>query len=143
MSGHYSTYFRDQAFVSLTQEYNITERIGSGTYGLVFRAHRWNQSKNVAIKVYRPGRRGTISSATEAEVNVRQLSFVVKLFLMLAQILRHLKKSLQSNPQYRDLFVQILQVPLRWQTATYTVFEFYPVDLWVSTLRVRPGDCFF
>jgi predicted unusual protein kinase regulating ubiquinone biosynthesis (AarF/ABC1/UbiB family) len=70
MSGYSSTDFRDQAFVSLTQEYNITERIGSGTYGQVFRAHRWNQSKNVAIKVYRPGRHGTVSGATLDEVDV-------------------------------------------------------------------------
>ena len=73
MPGHSSTDFRVQAFISLTQEYNIMERIGSGTYGQVFRAHRWDQSKNVAIKVYRPGRRGSVTSATEDEVNVRQI----------------------------------------------------------------------
>lgn len=61
---------------------------------------------------------------------------------MSPQILKHLKKSLQSNPQYHNLFVQILQFPPRWQTATHAVFEFYPMDLWVSILRVRSGDYF-
>lgn len=77
MPGHSSTDFRDQAFVSLTQEFNITERIGSGTYGQVFRAHRWNQSKNVAIKVYRPGRHGSVSDATADEVDVGDNSLLV------------------------------------------------------------------
>ena len=76
MSGHSPTEFRDQAFVSLTKEYNITERIGSGTFGQVFRAHRWNQSKNVAIKVYRPGRRGSVSDATADEVIVGDISLL-------------------------------------------------------------------
>lgn len=143
MPGHSPTNFRDQTFVSLTKEYNITERIGSGTYGQVFRAHRRNQSKSVAIKVYRPGWRGSVSGATRDEVNVRQSSSPVEPFLMCPQILRHLKKTLQTNPQCRDLFVQILQVPLRWQSATHTVFEFYPMDLWVSILRIRSGDDFF
>jgi serine/threonine protein kinase len=77
MPGHSPIEFRDQAFVSLTQEYNITERIGSGTFGQVFRAHRWNQCKNVAIKVYRPGRRGYVSGATVEEVNVGDISLLV------------------------------------------------------------------
>ena len=143
MPGHSPTNFRDQAFGSLIKEYHITERIGSGTYGQVFRAHRWNQSKSVAIKVYCPGRRGSVSSATKYEVNVRRNSSLVELFLMCPQILRHLKKSLQSKPQYNNLFVEILYVPLCWQTATHTVFEYYPMDLWVSIvsdLGVAPSD---
>lgn len=76
MSGHSPTEFRDQAFVSLTQEYIITERIGSGTFGQVFRAHRWNQYKSVAIKVYRPGRCGSVSDATADEVIVGDISLL-------------------------------------------------------------------
>lgn len=77
MTGHSPANFRDQALVSLTQEYNITERIGSGTYGQVFRAHRWDQTKNVAIKVYRPGRHGSVSDATADEVSVGDISLLV------------------------------------------------------------------
>jgi serine/threonine protein kinase len=76
MPGHSSTKFRDQAFLSLIQEYSITQKIGSGTFGQVFRAHRWNQSKEVAIKVYRPGRHGSVSSATVDEVDVGQISLL-------------------------------------------------------------------
>jgi len=53
------------------------ERIGSGTFGQVFRAHRWDQSKSVAIKVYRPGRRGSVSGATVDEVSVGDILFLV------------------------------------------------------------------